>query len=142
MDRGARAGYGALGAGLPLKRTGIMHKGGMNSVWKYMREHETFLAAALDSGEEINYAQLRDYHRTRIEFAQHERLIHLLVTAAFALFFLLSVFFAVLVEKPGALLLSLLFLALLVPYIIYYYRLENSVQKWYIMYNQIEERLR
>lgn len=111
-------------------------------MWRYMLEHEAFLTAALDSGEKINLEQLREYHRTRIKFAQHERLIHLLVTLAFALFFLLSVFLAMLVEKTGTLLLSLLFLALLVPYIIYYYRLENSVQKWYRIYDHIEERLR
>lgn len=111
-------------------------------MWRYMLEHEALIAAALESTGEVNFEHLREYHRRQIEFAQHERLIHLLVTAAFALFFILSVFFAVLVEKPGALLLSLLFLALLIPYIIYYYRLENGVQKWYTMYNRIEERLR
>ena len=66
----------------------------------------------------------------RIGFYQHERLIHLIVTMSFAIFFLLilvsiNVYF---------LALSVLLLVLLVPYIAHYYFLENSTQELYKVY--------
>lgn len=108
----------------------------------YMREHERYLAGALGSGKDDDLEHLREGHLIRIGFMQHERLIHLLVTITFAFFFLGSVLFAVVCERPGILPLSLLFLVLLVPYIIYYYRLENGVQRWYRLYDQIERKIR
>lgn len=70
----------------------------------------------------------------RIRFYQHERLVHLLVMLAFAFFFLISL--SLMLLKGGAALavLTLLFLALLIPYIKHYYFLENSVQRLYKYY--------
>ena len=75
----------------------------------------------------------------RIQFYQHERLIHLLVTLAFALFFLLSLFMALILKQLGILVLTGLFLVLLVPYIKHYYFLENSVQELYTIYYKLEK---
>ena len=74
----------------------------------------------------------------RIEFYQHERLIHLLVTLAFAIFFLLSLIMFMLVEEIPILVLAVMFLALLIPYIKHYYFLENSVQELYTIYYRME----
>ena len=74
----------------------------------------------------------------RIEFYQHERLIHLLVTLAFAIFFLLSLIMYTLTELVPVMLLVVLFLALLIPYIKHYYFLENSVQELYTIYYKME----
>ncbi len=74
----------------------------------------------------------------RIEFYQHERLIHLLVTLAFAIFFLLSLMMFMLVKQGAILVLSALFLILLIPYIKHYYFLENSVQELYTIYYSME----
>ncbi len=70
----------------------------------------------------------------RIEFYQHERLIHLLVTLGFAVFFLLSLMMYFMVKQAAVLVLSVLFLVLLIPYIKHYYFLENSVQELYTVY--------
>lgn len=107
----------------------------------YMKKHEEYLAGILDSRRDTDLVHLREYHRFQIEIMQHERLVHLLITISFAFFFLISVLAAVVFEKPVILTLSLLILLLLVPYIIHYYRLENGVQKWYEIYNQIDRRL-
>lgn len=85
------------------------------------------------------YAAERSKMLTRISFYQHERLIHLLVTLAFAVFFLLALFMFLAVGGAGLLILTVLFLILLIPYINHYYFLENSVQKIYLMYYKIEE---
>lgn len=72
----------------------------------------------------------------QIQFFQHERLIHLIVTALFALLTVMSIFLSLLIPKqPVLLILDLLFMVLLIPYIGHYYRLENGVQKLYDYYD-------
>ena len=63
----------------------------------------------------------------------------MLVTLAFAVFFLLALMMFLLKGGAGLLVLTVLFLALLIPYIKHYYFLENSVQKLYIYYYRIEK---
>ena len=75
----------------------------------------------------------------RIELYQHERLIHLLVTLAFALLFMLSLFMMMSIGGVGLIILTLLFLVLLIPYIKHYYFLENTVQEMYKIYYRIEK---
>ena len=92
------------------------------------------------SGEhsaEENAAE-RELLLQRIALYQHERLIHLLVTLAFGVFFLLSLLMYLTVGGVGLLTLTILFLALLVPYIKHYYFLENTVQLLYTYYYRIE----
>ncbi|AEV69639.1 hypothetical protein Clocl_3112 [Acetivibrio clariflavus DSM 19732] len=111
----------------------------VRSMGGYLKRHEQFVNEALEKKEDVDWEWLKEYHKTQIQFLQHERLIHLLVTLAFALFFLATVLFATSFEKPVILLVSLLVLVLLVPYIAHYYKLENGVQRWYELYNKIDE---
>ncbi|MDE7363104.1 MAG: hypothetical protein K2N38_14365 [Oscillospiraceae bacterium] len=74
----------------------------------------------------------------RIEFYQHERLIHLIVTMSFAVFFLLSLMMYFGSTQIGLALLTVLLLAMTIAYIKHYYFLENSVQKMYKFYYKIE----
>lgn len=73
----------------------------------------------------------------RIAFYQHERLIHLLVLILFALltFGSVTVFLITLNYALG--LATVLFFALLIPYIVHYYHLENGVQKLYSLYDEL-----
>jgi hypothetical protein len=75
----------------------------------------------------------------QIQFFQHERLIHLIVTVTFALLTVLSIFAFLALIQIGLLLLSGLLLVLLVPYIRHYYILENGVQKLYTYYDKLVE---
>ena len=75
-----------------------------------------------------------------IGFFQHERLIHLLVTLAFAVMTILSL--AASLSQFYFLPLFVLFLVLEVPYVLHYYRLENGVQKLQRMYREAEEKLK
>lgn len=72
----------------------------------------------------------------RIKFYQHERLIHLIVTMSFGIFFLIGLSIYLSTKMIGVLILTALFLILLIPYIKHYYFLENSVQKMYLYYYQ------
>ncbi len=77
----------------------------------------------------------------QISFMQHERLIHLIVTVLFALLLFISLTAAAALHIPAFFLLSLLILALLIPYISHYYFLENNVQKLYELYNALTDRI-
>lgn len=71
----------------------------------------------------------------QIQFFQHERLIHLIVTVTFAILTMLSVLASLLLTQIGLLILTVLLVILLVPYIRHYYILENGVQKLYEYYD-------
>ena len=90
------------------------------------------------STKEIN-GEFLEMLLTRIKFYQHERLIHLIVTMTFAIMTVISFFILMTSGGTGAILLSLLFLGLTVPYVMHYYFLENSVQALYKLYYEAKE---
>ncbi len=75
---------------------------------------------------------------TQIGFFQHERLVHLIVTALFAMLAIIVFVVAVTAFSPWSGLLLLLLLVLLIPYIRHYYILENGVQRLYEYYDRLE----
>lgn len=91
--------------------------------------------------QEIDWNKLKASHLVQIQFFQHERLIHLIVTVTFAILTILSTFAVIITQYMPLLALTLLFFVLLIPYIGHYYTLENGVQKLYEYYDQIEEKL-
>lgn len=86
---------------------------------------------------ETDKKELAEKLLVRIGFYQHERLIHLIVTMSFGVFFLLSLILAF--SNAYFLALSALLLILLVPYIVHYYFLENSTQELYKVYYSLTE---
>ena len=86
---------------------------------------------------ETDKKELAEKLLVRIGFYQHERLIHLIVTMSFGVFFLLSMILAF--SNTYFLALSALLLILLVPYIAHYYFLENSTQELYKVYYSLTE---
>ena len=96
------------------------------------------MSALIESGE-ITQEMLKSM-LVSIGFFQHERLIHLLVTLAFAVMTIFSLLMTV--QELYFMPLFLLFLALEVPYVFHYYRLENGVQKLQRMYREAEEKLK
>ena len=107
---------------------------------KQIKEYLAFLEQFFStehSKEEI--AEFREKLLERIQFYQHERLIHLIVTMSFGVFFLIALSLYLTTNLIGTLILAILFLILLVPYIKHYYFLENSVQKMYLYYYRAAE---
>lgn len=96
------------------------------------------MTAIIESGN-ITKEQLNSM-LVSIGFFQHERLIHLLVTLAFAVMTILSLLMTV--QEFYFIPLFVLFLALEVPYVFHYYRLENGVQKLQRMYREAEEKVK
>lgn len=73
----------------------------------------------------------------QIGFFQHERLIHLIVTVLFAFLAVFAVLGCFLCPGPAAIALGVLIIALLIPYIMHYYLLENGVQRLYTYYDEV-----
>ena len=102
----------------------------------YLALLEQFFSAE-HSDEEL--LKMRAELLQRIAFYQHERIVHLIVTMSFGVFFMLSLILVLNIGGIGLILLTVLFLVMLAAYIKHYYFLENSVQKMYLYYFKIEK---
>ncbi len=104
----------------------------------YISHVESVLAgeSSLESDEAVRMDLI-----LQIQFFQHERLIHLLVTLLFALLFVGTTLFFTVYPTFPLLLLDLLFLVLLVPYIRHYYILENGTQRLYRLQDTLWKRI-
>ena len=71
-----------------------------------------------------------------IQFFQHERLVHLIVTFFVGLAMVLFFIGFLITQNLLVFVLFLLLLCLFIPYIFHYYYLENNVQKLYDYYLQ------
>ena len=89
--------------------------------------------------EDINWEEEIKHHLIQIEFFQHERLIHLIVTVLFALMTTFCLIGMVLSFHISLVILLIPLLILLFPYISHYYLLENGVQKMYRQYDSMAE---
>ena len=105
----------------------------MNAVRKYIDEEMK------DAPEEKTKEMLTEFE-TKISYYQHERLIHLMVTLAFATWLLFEIYCLFVLPSEfliAGTLLVLIFFGLTVGYVMHYYFLENSVQKMYHMRDEI-----
>jgi fatty acid desaturase len=109
-------------------------------VWNRLKTYITHIEKLIhDRPGGTDWAAVKSDLLVQIGFFQHERLIHLLVTLAFAL---LMVIFLALMLLTAIWLLAVVFalvFVLLIFYFAHYYRLENGVQKLYSLYDKINE---
>lgn len=103
----------------------------------------TYIQYVLDmlENESTDYKKLEQELMVKISFMQHERLIHLLVTILFAILLFLSLIIFFISDIAAMLLVTLLMLALLIPYIAHYFFLENGVQQLYGIYDTVRSKL-
>lgn len=102
---------------------------------KYIAELEALLKEDDFRGDR---RQFSEEMLVRIGFYQHERLIHLIVTAVFAIMTIISFYMSL--NDTAFLYIAGLLLLLDIPYIAHYYFLENSVQKLYKYYYMVREK--
>ncbi len=76
-------------------------------------------------------------HLIKINFFQHERLIHLIVTATAVLLDILSFLFAITSESILPVIIGYMIMCFVIPYIYHYFLLENGVQKMYRQYDEM-----
>ncbi|MBU1243553.1 hypothetical protein KKD52_00760 [Myxococcota bacterium] len=112
-------------------------------MWEYLRRHEAWVRKCIsEENTPERTAEILATHDEMIARMQHERLIHLIVTMFIALFALLSVGFAVITHELFAFALCLLLLGLVSAYLVHYFRLENGVQRWYHLADELRRRRR
>ena len=105
---------------------------------KYIDDYVAYIEKYLENPDPETIENIRKEHLIQIQFIQHERLIHWLVTMFVGI--LLFICIAVLVISPESVVmlpLVLLFLVLVIPYLLYYYYIENITQKLYTLYNKL-----
>ena len=78
-------------------------------------------------------------HLIKIQFFQHERLVHLLVTLAYALFTIIFIFLTL--YHPLFFIITIIVLVFLMFYVAHYFFLENNVQYLYKQYDLMKEKL-
>ncbi len=108
---------------------------------KRIKSYLASIELLLQQDSQIDWNEQINKHLTQISFFQHERLIHLIVTVAFALLEMMSFLALLFAFSPTLMALPLLILVLLIPYIRHYYILENSVQKMYEQYDVMIKKL-
>ena len=114
---------------------------------KRILTYRKYIDFLLASDKQSDWKYIKQEHITQVAFFQHERLVHLIVTVTFAVLELLTVCAYVIVvalDRPLSfplLILALLILVLLIPYIKHYYLLENEVQKMYVQYDRIAQKV-
>ncbi len=110
---------------------------------KYLKRTEElleYLTRLSESGEPMKERVEKEKAEllVQIGFFQHERLIHLIVTALFAIMTILVFLLAVTRFELWVGVLLALLLVLLIPYIRHYWLLENGTQKLYFYYDKLE----
>lgn len=110
------------------------------SMHKYLSDYMKQMNRLLEENRSFTETDLQR-HLDKIGFMQHERLIHFLVTMLFAIVLFLVLGAFLMTEAMFLLPLLGLILVLLVPYIFHYYFLENTVQKMYVIYDRMTERM-
>jgi hypothetical protein len=98
---------------------------------RFLNQHIREVNEKIKDNKSRNWRVILKHHRETIKFVQHERLIHLLVTLAFGIKFLVMMVFSLIYPRAILFVVDGLLLVLLVPYIFHYFRLENGVQKMY-----------
>ena len=100
---------------------------------QYLYEYINEVSDKLNNKEDVK--KLKEEILIKINFFQHERLVHLIVTLSFAILFFLSVY--MLKYHFAFIFVNVILLICLIFYIIHYYYLENGTQKLYDLYLDI-----
>ena len=104
-----------------------------------LKEYVEYVDKMIDNGSKKELEALKANHLQKISFFQHERLIHLLVTLAYAIF--LTIFIGLSYLNPLFILIVLILLIFLIFYVRHYFFLENNVQYLYKQYDKIIEKI-
>ena len=106
---------------------------------EYMKRHERYVKEMLEKNfQKEALKELLEYHDKQIRWMQHERMVHLITMLFVCLFTLLSLGFTIVNPALPGIALCALLIILTLAYVIHYYRLENGVQRWYDLSNEIK----
>lgn len=102
---------------------------------KYLYDYIAYIDDKIDNRKIDN--NLINEHLIKIQFFQHERFIHLIVTVFYALF--MFIFFALSLIHWIFTIIALILTVFVLCYIFHYFKLENGVQYLYKQYDMMKE---
>ncbi len=106
---------------------------------KYLKAYLAYIDSLLAENDSEKIRDAKEEHLRQIQFMQHERLMHLIVTVLFTVILFITIGILTYTNNITYCFLTVLLLALLVPYILHYYFLENGIQKMYRQYNRMND---
>ena len=104
---------------------------------KYLYDYIKEIDGILNENKKIS-EELVNKHLIKINFFQHERLIHLLVTLFYAVIFL--IFMGLCYIHYIFLPIAIILMTFLICYVLHYFHLENGVQYLYKQYDKMLEK--
>ncbi len=104
----------------------------------YMNNYMEYIKTILKK-ENINESIKKDLIE-HIQFMQHERLIHLLVTMLFASLLMFGFIIMLIYFSWILVVFTALIFIVEIFYIFHYYKLENGVQKMYRLYDELTKK--
>lgn len=102
----------------------------------YIRNQEVFIKKLLADDKQIESASI--YLEKQIQYLGHERLAHLYVTLCVGLLMCMFLALALFTEIIWILVIVLILGVLEVFYLLHYYLLENTLQRWYGYANDLQ----
>ncbi len=109
-------------------------------MFKYLINHEKQILKILESRNLENLEEVKKDHLNKISFLQHERLIHLIVTAVIGLILIMIFVAALFTEIYMLYMISVVIIVIEIFYIRHYYLMENGVQRMYKLYDRLREK--
>ncbi len=112
------------------------------NVTKWCNSHGQYIENRIQAGLSAEDAKaLLALHEKKLSWLMHERLIHLIVlfmTVVLVLFSLALVLFAP-DTSPASLIMFAILFVLLIFYVKHYFFLENTVQRWYVIDDELQK---
>ena len=111
------------------------------NVKKWCLDHENDLRVMTEGAlSDDDRCRILALHEKKLSWLMHERLVHLIVTliTVILVLFAMSLILFLPDTLPFSLPLFLILLVLLFFYIRHYFFLENTVQNWYLLYEEIK----
>ena len=113
------------------------------NIRKWCIAHEAYIGEKLSSDmSAAEKTELAKLHDKRLSWLMHERLVHLIVMCLTAILVMFAM--ALVLFLPETMLFSIpLFLIafiLLIFYVRHYFFLENTVQRWYVLYDKVNDK--
>lgn len=103
---------------------------------RYLYEYINEVSDKLNNKKDVK--ELKEEILIKINFFQHERLVHLIVTLSFSILVFLSLY--MIKYNFAFIFVNIILLICLIFYIIHYYYLENGVQCLYKLYDKMNRK--
>ena len=124
-----------------MRREGKNYKYGVD-MERWCRDHEAYMAEHMEkAADEGELRDLLAWHETKLAWLQHERLVHLIVMVMTVFGELFTDGMVVFTDGQ---ILALIFmygvLIVLIFYVRHYFVLENTVQRWYMIAEELRKK--